>query len=343
MPPSDAQEAVQDMAKRLAAMEANAASQIIESYRPVNRNIRADIGRVSALAQKRKLKPWQIMRMTAMTTLRAQVVGELAIWHSVVNGIITDGQRTAVGLSQTGTRQIANAGLPRGIKLDNLARVGIEWNRLPVEAFRNFVGIAGDGKPIGNLLTRYGAENATRIADEIGSGIAQGKSPRDVARLASRATGMPLSEALLIGRTEINRAHREATRLSYVANSDIVKGYKRLATRDDVTCIACIALDGTLYENEEPLDAHPNCRCAMVPNTLTYEDMGLDIPEPDAPESAQAWFRKQPESTQRKMMKPRRFEAFKQGKVDLSDMVSISSNSIWGKSATVKSAKALGV
>ena len=343
MPASDAQEAMEGLAKRLAALEVGAAQQVIDAYKPVDQNLRKRILQITALAQKRKLKPSQIMRMTALTSLKAQLVGELAIFHSVVRGVITGGQQGAIGLAETGSRMVVDRALPRGIKIDNLARLGIQWNRLPREAFEGFVGIAGDGKPLGNLLSRYGPQNAAKITSEIGSGIATGKGPREVARLARKATGIPLSEALTISRTEINRAHREATRLNYAANSDIVRGYRRLASKDALTCMACIALDGTAYENNEPLDSHPNCRCTMVPDTLTYQDLGLDIPEEPRPENGQEWFKKQPESVQRQMMGGRRLEAFKTGKIGLSDLVTVSSSSTWGKSATVKSVKALGI
>ena len=343
MPASDAQEAMEGLAKRLAALEVGAAQQVIDAYKPVDQNLRKRILQITALAQKRKLKPSQIMRMTALTSLKAQLVGELAIFHSVVRGVITGGQQGAIGLAETGSRMVVDRALPRGIKIDNLARLGIQWNRLPREAFEGFVGIAGDGKPLGNLLSRYGPQNAAKITSEIGSGIATGKGPREVARLARKATGIPLSEALTISRTEINRAHREATRLNYAANSDIVSGYRRLASKDALTCMAGIALDGTAYENNEPLDSHPNCRCTMVPDTLTYQDLGLDIPEEPRPENGQEWFKKQPESVQRQMMGGRRLEAFKTGKIGLSDLVTVSSSSTWGKSATVKSVKALGI
>jgi len=353
MPPSDAQKAVEEISKRLAALEVGASQEIIEAYRPVNENLRVRILQLTSLAQKRKLKPWQIMRITALTTLKTQLVGELALYHSIVQGIITSGQSGAVGLAETGSRLIVDQSLPRGLKIDNLARLGIQWNRLPREAFQSFVGIAGDGQPVGNLLARYGPQNAARITAQIGQGIATGKGPREVARLAQRVTGIPLSEALTISRTEINRSHREAKRLNYAANSDIVKGYRRLATKDALTCMACIALDGTAYETSEPLDSHPNCRCAMVPDTLTYQDLGLDIPDEARPESGEEWFKRQPEkrlphhdkkqAIQSEMMGGRRLDAMKAGKIQLSDLVTVSSSSTWGKSATVKSVKALGV
>ena len=107
--------------------------------------------------------------------------------------------------------------------------------------------------------------------------------------------------------------------------------------------MACIALDGTLYETNEPLDSHPNCRCAMVPETLTYQDLGLDIPEEARPPSGQDWFNGQSKSTQESMMGAKTFAAFEQGKVGLSDLVTTSTSTVWGKSSTVKSVKALGL
>ena len=343
MPPSEAQKATEEMAKRLAMLEAQAAQEIIDAYKPVDQNIRKRIAQIVALGQKRKLEPREIVRLTAMTSLRAQVIGELAIYQSIVAGIVTQRQQEAVALAETGARMIAERGLPRGLKMENLARVGIEWRRVPREAFESFVGISGDGKPVGELLSRYGPQNAAKISSEIRTGIITGKGPREVARLARKATGIPLSQALTISRTEVNRAHRESTRLNYAANSHIVKGYRRLASKDDTTCLACIALDGTLYENNEPLDSHPNCRCAMVPETLSYSDLGLDIPDEERPPNAQSWFNSQSDATQRKMMGTKVFDAFKKGRVGLDDMVTTSSNSVWGKSSTVKSIKALGL
>ena len=107
--------------------------------------------------------------------------------------------------------------------------------------------------------------------------------------------------------------------------------------------MACIALDGTLYETNEPLDSHPNCRCAMVPETLTYQDLGLDIPEEPRPPNGQEWFNGQSKATQEGMMGAKTFAAFQQGKVGLNDLVTTSTSAVWGKSSTVKSVKALGL
>lgn len=344
MPPSDAQRVVEELARQMEGLDRAAAKELVDAYKPVQQNLDKRAAQITRLAQMRALKPWEIGWRTMLTTLRSQVVGELAVFHAVATGIIGRGQEAAIGLTSTGSRMIVDAGLPQLIKLDNLARLGIQWNRVPREAFQAFVGISGDGKPLGELLTRYGAQDAAIITQEIGTGIAEGRGPREVARLARNKTGMPLTKALTVSRTEINRAHREASRLNYANNPNIVKGYRRLAAKDERTCMACISLDRKLYPTNEPLDAHPNCRCAMVPETLTYQDLGLDIPEPPPPESAQQWFQGQSPGVQAGMIKNKRIlSAYQDGRIGLEDMVQITSNPVWGKSATVKSAKALGV
>jgi len=281
--------------------------------------------------------------MTAMTALKTQIVGDIALYHAVAATHIAQAQAGAVALAQQSTLSTMAAGLPPGITPNMLGEVGLSWNRLPREAFANFVGIAGDGAPLGNLLAPMGPQAATAITETVGEGIVRGYSPRKTARLAQRASGMQLSKVLTIARTETNRAHREASRLQYAANPDLIKGYRRLATKDETTCMACIALDGTLYETNEPLNEHPNGRCAMVPETLTYEDLGLDVPMPPPPENGRDWLTRQPESVQRDMMGNARFDAIKRGDLRLDQLATTSSNRVWGETAVVRSLKDLGL
>ena len=343
MPPPEAQRVTEEFAKRLAALEAAQAQLMIDAYQPVQKNLDNSILKLVRLAQLRKLKPWQVMKMTAMTTLKTQIVGEIALYHAIVATQITQAQAGAVVLAQQSTFTTMAAGLPPGITPNILGEVGLSWNRLPQEAFANFIGISGNGAPLADLLAPLGPQAATAITESVGEGIARGYSPRKTATLAQKASGMQLSKVLTIARTETLRAHREASRMQYAANPNLIKGYRRHSAKDDTVCLACIALDGELYETEEPLDEHPNGRCAIVPETVTYSDLGLDLPDPPQPENAKDWLRKQPESTQRKMLGGKRFDAFKEGKLDLGQMAQRTDNPVWGKSATVKPLKSLGL
>ena len=338
----EAQEAVEQFRKLLLAEDKRAAAEIVRAYASVYQRLRRDTQSLVRTAQREGLKPWQVMRMNRMKELEKQFLRNANRFAQIAGTDITGSQRRAVGLARNATQSITGKGLPRGITLENLARIGIEWNRLPDEAFANFIGMAGDGKPLGLLLDELGAEAAPKVRAAIGQGIALGKGPAETAELVRIASGMPLSRALTIARTETNRAFREASRLQYAANPNLIKGYRRSSTKDGLVCMACLALDGTFYETNEPLDSHPNCRCAIVPDTLTYEDLGLDVPMPPPVETGQEWFARQDEATQRKMMgQTARFEAWKSGQVSLDDMVQVRSDPRWGKTASVKPLKEL--
>ena len=343
MPPPQAQKAIEDLARQVAALDRATSARIINEYAAVYTELQSEAARVVSIGQQRNLKTWEVNKMGRLKELETRLVQNVSKFSKAAGTAVTEGQRAAVGLAANGTPLVTGASLPTGVTMENLANVGLGWNRLPAEAFEAFVGISGDGQPVGNLLAHLGEQAATDVKAGIRTGIATGQSPRQVANVVRQAAGMPLSKALTISRTEINRAHREATRLNYAANSNVVKGYRRFASKDEDTCMACIALDGTLYETNEPLDSHPNCRCAMLPETLTYQDLGLDIPEEPRPPSGQQWFNSQSKATQENMMGTKTFAAFQQGKVGLNDLVTTSTSAVWGKSSTVKSVKALGL
>ena len=353
MPPSGAQKAVEDLAGKVAAVDRATSARLIDEYATVYRQLQDETASLIREAQRRNLKPWELNRMGRLKELEIQMVRNVNKFSRAAGETVTAAQRAAVGLSVEGAPLVANASLPSGITLTNLANVGLGWNRLPSEAFEAFVGISGDGQPVGNLLANLGPQAAADVKASIRTGIATGRSPREVANQVRRVAGMPLSKALTISRTEMLRSHREATRLNYAANSNVVKGYRRMANKDSDTCMACIALDNTFYETKEPLDSHPNCLCAIVPETLTYKDLGLDIPDEPPMQTGQEWFQEQPpyrlphhdktQAIQSEMMGVKVFAAYGDGRVGLNDLVSTSTSTVWGKSSTVKSAKALGL
>lgn len=77
--------------------------------------------------------------------------------------------------------------------------------------------------------------------------------------------------ALLIARTEIQRAANLGALTVYEQNRDVLRGYEFIATRDERTCPICGGLDGKVFEFNSPeaklppSDTHPGCRCTIVP------------------------------------------------------------------------------
>ena len=85
--------------------------------------------------------------------------------------------------------------------------------------------------------------------------------------------------------------------------------------------MGCLAEDGETYSTPDGFDAHPNCRCAMVPVVPGFE--------PEA-SPAQQWFDSQSEETQLAMMGAGRFELYSSGAVGWSDLSTRTWNDTWG-------------
>ena len=334
--PSGAQQAVEGFRQRVMDLETRATMDVINAYRPVYTRLQRETRALMVIAQDRGLKPWQVMRMERFRDLERQYLRNVNRFADTVGDLLPAHQRAAVGLARDATRQVVTQGLPDGVTMANLTNIGLGWNELPDDAFQNFIGIAGDGAPLGDLLRESVVGDIPRVKEAIGEGIALGKGPHETAQMVRVAGGMSLSRALVITRTETNRAYREATRLQYANNSQVVKGYRRNCSQDERTCLACIALDGELYPLDEPLHQPPNGRCALVPEVLDYKDLGLDMPDTPRPKNAREWLSEQPTDFQRQMLGDARFDAWKSGEIQLNHLATIRRNPVWGDAAVVR-------
>jgi predicted DNA-binding ArsR family transcriptional regulator len=127
-----------------------------------------------------------------------------------------------------------------------------------------------------------------------------------------------------------------ARQMVYDENEDLIAGYQRVETMDEVTCIECAADDGHVYAADDParpdLPQHPACRGAMIPILKSWREMGIDRDElPDGTRAsldgqvpanmtvAERWAGLSPED-QDKAMGPRRAALFRAG-VPLTAMV----------------------
>jgi len=86
------------------------------------------------------------------------------------------------------------------------------------------------------------------------------------------------------------------------------------------------------------MDDHVAGRCALLPQTKTYAELGIDAPEPEFnPQSGREWFEQQDEATQRKILGSGKYDAWKDGKFTLDDIPHKTPSDVWGDSWTPKS------
>lgn len=122
------------------------------------------------------------------------------------------------------------------------------------------------------------AQVRRKIADGLTTGltkgIAEGKNPRTIARelvkdVANRVDAIGITRARLIARTEVIRAHHQASIAEFkeyeVEGVSIVAEWQ---TAGYEVCEECEALEGktfSLDEIEGMIPLHPQCRCVAIP------------------------------------------------------------------------------
>jgi len=254
--------------------------------------------------------------------------------------ITIDGQTEAATLANDATQSLVEAAA--GKKPANVS-IGSSWTNLPDEQLQAFVGFAGDGSPLAELFNKIPQVTTDAMQMALVQGISLGEGPRTVARRVRKAADIGRQRAETIARTEMIRASREAQRQLYTENPSVT-GYRRQATQDARVCLACLALSGTLQATDTIMPSHPNCRCVMIPETLSWAEITGDSSIPDTrPEVATAdrILAGLSESEKLAIMGPARFELYKNGK-PLLDMVQVKQDKDWGPTTSVLPLKDIG-
>jgi len=112
-----------------------------------------------------------------------------------------------------------------------------------------------------------------------------------------------------------------------------VQKWRRVANHE-TACLACLMLEGTIYDKKEDFADHPNGRCTIVP---------VEDPNAQSTHPGRDWFLEQDEETQRKIMGKGRYEAWQNGDIDLDEMVDIKNDPIYGPQPHIRPLKDFGL
>ena len=351
MPEGEIFDAVESFRRELLRKERRAASEMVRVYGEAWKRIKADLERLhaeyeGAKARGEKPGPDWIYQYNRARAFRDQVERELLAFAQYAEEKIRKQQWEAIEAAERHAEELTRRALgkpPAGLVID--------WNRIDRAGVETLLGMTQTDSPLHRLLLSVSREGAKAAEDALVQGMLIGENPRDAAREMRKALGTQLSRALTIARTETLRAHREATRASYQANSDIVKGWIWHSATDERTCAMCWAMHGTVHNVDEILDDHPNGRCAMAPETATWSQIGrmygIDLSDlPDAnPEIrlGTSLFMQLPAEKQIKILGPAKWAAWKDGKFTLSDLVGRKRSREWGTHRYEKSLAELGI
>ena len=166
-------------------------------------------------------------------------------------------------------------------------------------------------------------------------GVAVGDNPRAVARdMLARVGGAfegGTARALVIARTEIISAHREAAFRQHKANSDTLRGWVWWSALDRRTCPSCFAKHGTEHTlDERGPDDHQQGRCTRIPLTKSWRDLGFNTPEPaDLTPNAEDVFNRMAPEDQLAIMGRKRLDLLHSGSVSWGDLASKRTTAGW--------------
>lgn len=222
--------------------------------------------------------------------------------------------------AKLGTTALVGAGIHGG------------FTELNPDNLRHLVGFLADGSPLDHLFGSLAVESAAQARQALIIGMAHGKGSIWMAQQVDAALDLPRWRAETIMRTETARVYRAAASETYQANAEVLEGWVWTAALDSRTCPACLVMDGTLHPIGSTLDGHPRCRCAMVPRTKTWAQLGVgDAPDTRPPvRSGKAWLEAQAPSVQRAILGPAKFKAWSSGQVTLDDLVARTKSPTWG-------------
>lgn len=301
------------LAREQAAMEANA-----RAWLQVEQAIQAQVDALALeLANTATPSMGQLQRSHRYRALMEQTRDELRKYEDFIEPRIRSGQADMITAAMEHSRQAVNA-------VATEAQVVVQFDRLPVSAVNDAIGLAGDGSPLRAILQDASRVGPDALADQLVAGVALGKNPVAVARQAVRlGLGQSFTRMQTIYRTEMLRTYRQTVLASY-ENSRIISGYTRISARDSRVCAGCLMYDGRFYPVDYGFDQHPNCRCALIPRLR-------NVP-PVQYQDGQSWFRQQPETVQRQILGAGRFTAWRDGRASLSDMVTRRYDDTWGGS-----------
>lgn len=314
--------------KSVQAMDARAVMRLAQSYSSLFLRIRGDIDAlILAIQSGPDISASRVRRLEQYERLLTDVADETRRYSDYLDIELRQMVDQAARLGVRDARNLVS------LSVGNLRQVMDRWNTLNPSAVVQLLGYFDADGVLMERLRQFVPLSVERIQDTVIDGIARGKNPRVLARDIQRAFGMNLTDALRLSRTAQIYAYREANRASYIANDTIVSGWVWMSSLDlERTCMSCVAQHGSFHELSERLNDHHNGLCYMIPRTIaTTGEIG----------SGEKWFGSLPESAQRKMMGNAKFDAWREGKIEINQLSQEQEDEIWGAIRTETSLKAL--
>lgn len=330
--------------KALINREETAVDRINELWLPVYRNLISEFNllfnQVDAATQNGlRVSEAQLYRTTRLAYSIQQLSEQISLFNQSASVLIKTGIETEVNYGFSDAANLVKAALgslPE--ESTGFAKEFLSFNDGALVALSSRL---ADPQRLADIL-EISLSEAKQAALVYIKSIARGDHPRIAARELTAKFDIPVIRARTTARTEIISAYRESNIERY-KQSKAVKGWMWSATLDDRTCPVCVFLDGQIFELDEPFATHPNCRCAPLPVTFSFEELGIPFSasKVDTGLHGEKWFKAQPASVQETILHPKKYQLWKEGKFTLGDLVNEYDHKNYGPSRDERSIKDL--
>jgi len=264
----------------------------------------------------------QLRQSPVIVTLKAEARQRLTTFAKTIQGEAARQERDGVTNGVSLAMDTLNDTMPNPIKPD-------------VQSIRTLIARVG------------GAFFAAMLADWVGRQIGQIDTFFQTAETGSNSANWIvkaidgffktsiLSSAIGAVETIGLDAAREAARRTYERNG--VREWIWSCAKDRKTCASCWAMHGQRFPITQSLNDHPSGRCAMVPVTRSWADLGLDGQDVTV-RDGEYYFRKLSTAAQREILGPSRYRAWQAGEFEFT---SLSTESTITGVGTVRVARSL--
>lgn len=197
---------------------------------------------------------------------------------------------------------------------------------------------------------RQSEDTAFKFANQVRQGIVQNETLQQIIRrvAGSKRLGIPgimdvsRRNASALVHTSIMQVANDSRMATFKANDDIIKGMRFLATLDSHTSLTCIAHSGAEWDMQgnpivgnfpfEPPPLHFNCRSLLVPITLSYRELGIDVDKPKGTRASDlgqipsdttfsSFLKRHDAAYVDDLLGPGRAKLWRDGKITLSDLL----------------------
>lgn len=301
--------------------------RLVRAYERALQGLKAEFEALMLRAAEEGITASKLTKLARFRRLEEQIIDVLDEYSIVLRHEITESVDEALRVAAEDSIRLMKAATTETLG------VSLSFEAVPHEAVIELLGFLDPEGPLYKKIELLAPAVADHVTGVMIEGIALGRNPRVIARELHRAFGIGLTHSMRLVRTAQLWSYREASRANYIRNSDIISGWIwHSALIPGRTCMSCVAMHGTEHELTETLDDHHNGLCTMIP---------IVARDPIEVEAGTSWFKKQPETIQKAMMGPSKYEAWKKGDISLDSLTHHVEDRVYGQIRTEPALKTL--